>query len=330
MSDGAQFSHAGRLVAVVVTHNRVAQLEVTLARLLDADPVHLEKVVVVDNASTDGTAAWLAEQQDPRLEVLRSETNVGGAGGFERGMRHAAEAYDPDWIVVMDDDARPEPAALAAFHAATRSDAEGWAAAVYHPDGRICDMNRPSRNPFWHPAILRRTLTGKGRDGFHIGPAEYGGDAPVGIDGTSFVGFFVSRAGIARVGFPDGGLFIYGDDTLYTLGLTAAGGQILFDPAIRFEHDFTTQIDGDRRLRPMWKCYYHYRNLLMVYRLCSGPWFVLAGPAAALKWIAKVRHYPGERGLYLRVVGRAILDGLLGRRGLTFEQVREMAADRRP
>ncbi|WP_374328265.1 glycosyltransferase, partial [Paracoccus pantotrophus] len=54
------------IAAVVVTFNRLAHLEKTLARLL-AEP--LDHVVVVENGSTDGTREWLAGQGDPRLVV---------------------------------------------------------------------------------------------------------------------------------------------------------------------------------------------------------------------------------------------------------------------
>ena len=105
----------GRIVAVVVTHDRLAQLQVTLARLLASDPAHLAAVLVVDNASPDGTRDWLAGQGDARLHVLRMAVNGGGAGGFAAGMRHAMAHLAPDWVLVMDDDARPEPDALARF-----------------------------------------------------------------------------------------------------------------------------------------------------------------------------------------------------------------------
>lgn len=310
-----------QLVAIVVTHNRLEQLQITLGRLLESTPEHLHAVLVVDNASTDGTEDWLAGQFDPRLVVHRCAVNGGGAGGFETGMRLVVERFDPDWLVVMDDDARPYPGALSAFHASDRSAADAWAAAVYHPGGQICDMNRPSINPFWHRNVLWRTLSGKGRDGFHIGATEYASEHPHDIDGTSFVGFFISRQGIARVGYPDGTLFLYGDDVLYTLGLRQAGGRILFDPGLKFEHDFTTQSNEDRRLRPLWKSYYHYRNLFMVYRLCSGPFFALVAPAAALKWLSKLRYHHGERRAFVGYVLRALRDGLLRRTDVDHETV---------
>lgn len=317
-------TNLNRLVAVVVTYNRLAQLKITVGRLLECAPDELSTVLVLDNASTDGTADWLASMKDtdPRLDVLRNHRNTGGAGGFERGMRHAVTAYDPDWLVLMDDDGRPAPGVLGAFLASDRSGADAWAAAVYHPDDRICDMNRPSINPFWRRSVLFRTLLGKGRNGFHIGSAEYNADEPCDVDGTSFVGFFISRAGVQRAGYPDGRLFLYGDDVLYTLGLREKGGRILFDPTLKFEHDFTTIDEADRRFRPIWKSYYHYRNLLMVYRLCSGPFFALVFPAAAGKWLLKARYHQGERRIFVGLVLRALRDGLLSRTDVELETVR--------
>ncbi len=63
----------------------------------------------------------------------------------------------------------------------------------------------------------------------------------------------------------------------------------------------------------MWKCYFHHRNLLMIYREAAGLWFWLVLPLVALKWIAKFRHYGDERGTFLRLVARALRDGLLRR-----------------
>ena len=143
-----------RLVAVVVTYNRLDKLKDTIARLLQRPAEELAALVVVDNASTDGTRDWLTTLQDPRLDIQVSETNRGGAGGFERGMRRAMEAHAPDWLVVMDDDGRPAPGALAAFPALPVHDdpARAWAgvaAAVYFPTRGLFAMTRPSPHPYW-------------------------------------------------------------------------------------------------------------------------------------------------------------------------------------
>lgn len=75
-----------RLIAVVVTYNRLEKLQETVARLLDVPVDALEKVFVVNNASTDGTGDWLEVQRDPQLIVEHMPDNLGGACGFEHGM----------------------------------------------------------------------------------------------------------------------------------------------------------------------------------------------------------------------------------------------------
>lgn len=304
---------AHRLVAVVVTHDRFAQLQVTLARLLDSAAQDLDAVVVIDNAASDGTPEWLATQHDPRLVVHRLDANGGGAGGFAAGMKLARDRFDPDWLVVMDDDARPEPGALAAFHARDKEGIDAVAAAVYFPDGRICEMNRPSRNPFWHGREFLRTAL-NGRGGFHLRPSSYDKRDLVDIDVTSFVGFFVSRAGLKLAGLPDPGLFLYGDDGLYTLGLRQAGGRIAFDPLVRFEHDCTTFSTQQRgRFVPIWKVYYYHRNLLLLYRLAAGWMFWPALCLIVPKWIWKARAHGGQRQIYFTLLWRAVRDGLARR-----------------
>lgn len=322
--NASQIPDRDRLVAVVVTYNRLAKLRVTLQRLLAASAEELQAVLVVDNASDDGTGDWLAEQDDPRLLVVSSSRNLGGAGGFETGMRLAVDRFDPDWIVVMDDDARPLPGALETFHALPKTGWEAVAAAVYFPDGDICEMNRPSRNPFWHWREFRRTALGRGRSGFHVTPADYDGPG-MAVDVASFVGLFVSRAAIARVGYPDGRLFVYGDDGLFTLGLSAAGGAIGFEPSVRFEHDCSTFHGQRGRFRPLWKVYYYHRNLMLLYRMAAGWMFWPALLVVLPKWVSKIRHHGGDRRVYLKLLGRAVGDGLAGRTGVDHAEILALA-----
>lgn len=297
------------LAAVVVTFNRITQMQVTLTRLL-AEAV--DHVVVVDNGSEDGTRDWLATQTDPRLHLILPKENLGGAGGFELGLRETVERFDPDWIVVMDDDARPEPGTFAAFGAL---DHKGWdavAAAAYYPDGRICEMNRPAVNPFWNLGVFMRTLMGGGRMGFHLPDQVFDGPGQA-IDVASFVGLFLSRHAIATAGYPDGRLFLYADDSLYTLGLREKGLTIRFAPALRFEHDCSTFEGGARVYKPLWKVYYNYRNGLFLYHKAAGPWFWLVILIVVPKWAWNGRKYGADRGAFYRLLWRAVRDGVRSR-----------------
>nr|MDQ5807787.1 glycosyltransferase [Actinomycetota bacterium] len=97
--------------AVIVTRDRLALLEQCL-EAVRAQARRPDRVLVVDNASSDGTAAWLAEQDD--VEVLRLEENVGGAGGFHAGLERA-HREGAEWMWLMDDDTIPRPDALEAL-----------------------------------------------------------------------------------------------------------------------------------------------------------------------------------------------------------------------
>lgn len=308
------------VVAVLVTFNRKQQLEKTLQRLL-AEP--LSAIVVVDNGSTDGSREFLAACADPRLRIWMAPQNIGGAGGFEHGMRIAVTSFDPDWIMMMDDDARPYPGACAAMLEL----AKGWdivSAAVYQPDGQICEMNRPSRNPFWHwreaLATAVGTLFGRGREGFHIPNTAYESNESRPIDAASFVGLFVSRRVIERIGYPDGRLFIYGDDVDYCLRARKAGIKICFAPSVKFEHDCRTFSTG-RAYSPIWKVYYNYRNGIFMYRAAAGAWFWLVFPVILAKWTSMARHYGTQRRVFFRLLLRALRDGIAGRRDVPHPEV---------
>jgi GT2 family glycosyltransferase len=224
-------------------------------------------------------------------------------------------------MVVMDDDARPASGALDVFHTRDHNGWDALAAAVYFPDGRICEMNRPSRNPFWEKGGIWRVIKG-GRNGFHIRPAAYEDSSVIPIDVTSFVGFFISRRGLDLAGVPDPGLFLYGDDGLYTLGLSAAGGRIGFDPNLRFDHACSTFDDAQRgRFTPLWKVYYYHRNLLMLYRMAAGWMFWPALLVVLPKWLSKVRQHSGEQRVFLRLLWRAVRDGLAGRTSVPHAEI---------
>lgn len=306
-----------RIAAVVVTYNRLDQLRLSLPRLLASGP---DQVVVVDNASTDGTAAWLVAQDDPRLTVLSLPDNRGGAGGFEAGMDHLLRRNVPDWILLLDDDAWPDPVALRSFAALAPglpADTGAVAAAVFLPDGRIAEMNRPGYNPFWYPRKIIATLTRGNRAGFKLPDSAFAAQAPVmPVDNASFVGYFVARRAWETAGLPDGSLFIYGDDVLYSLRLRRRGLQILFAPAIRFVHDCGS-MDAHFVYRPLWKIYYHCRNGVEIARMAAGTLvFPLALAWYVTLWARRGRRCPpDERALYRRLMWQGIRDGLRGRRG---------------
>src|SRR5690348_13086589 len=101
MNASAEALAPGRVCAVVVTRDRRELLRRCLAAL-GGESRPPDGVLVVDNDSSDGTAQMVLTDF-PDVELLALKTNVGGAGGFARGMSQAHE-QGYDWLWLMDDD----------------------------------------------------------------------------------------------------------------------------------------------------------------------------------------------------------------------------------
>lgn len=314
-------------VAIIVTYNRLDALKLTLESTLRQA---FYKVVVVNNLSTDGTREWLDSLGDGKLDqerliTIHSKKNLGGAGGFHQGFHYAAEQLpQADWLVSFDDDAYPENGMLDTFNAADiPSEVGAVAAAVYLPSGQISEMNRPSRNPFWHlDEFLGASL--KGRHGFHVDDSAYKETLPMEIDASSFVGFFL-RLSLVReghIGLPRSELFIYADDIIYVLEMRKAGFKHLFLPSLRFSHDCQTLIEQQDVYHPLWKVYYLFRNRLEMYRIASGIFYPFLLLVKIPTFFSTVRYYEKhERKLFLRVAAKAIWDGLRRNYSKTHQQV---------
>lgn len=196
--------------AVVVTFNRLERLRECVSSLEAlTEPCDL---LVVDNASGDGTAAWLRQLSygGGRLEVLTLRENTGGAGGFNAGMRRACElGYDLLWL--MDDDCCPAPSSLAELLRAAASLDEcevpwGWLSSVaLWTDGTPCRMNKPKQ----HPDFARKLdLLGEG-----LLMAAH----------ATFVALLVPRGSVERYGLPIKEFFIWADDLEWTRRVSVRG-----------------------------------------------------------------------------------------------------------
>lgn len=67
----------------------------------------LQEVVVVDNASSDGTSALLA-QRYPKVTVLGMSENLGWGGAMRAGLAYAALQQRHDWVLMLDADSVPD------------------------------------------------------------------------------------------------------------------------------------------------------------------------------------------------------------------------------
>ena len=100
------------IAAVIVTYNRLELLKECIHAVLNQEK-QLCDLVIVDNASTDGTNDYLQtiSMDCERINCFRLDQNTGGAGGFYYGIRKGVEmGYEYIWI--MDDDTIPDPECL--------------------------------------------------------------------------------------------------------------------------------------------------------------------------------------------------------------------------
>jgi rhamnopyranosyl-N-acetylglucosaminyl-diphospho-decaprenol beta-1,3/1,4-galactofuranosyltransferase len=189
------------VAAVVVTFNRKELLAESLDALLRQTRI-LDRIFIVDQASTDGTGEMLRERsylQHPSITYSYSDRNTGGAGGFQRGVQMAYEAGF-DWIWLMDDDAIAEPGALQDM-------------LRYTVERNVCAV-----------ANAKMRLNGTLDEGhFVLEKGSALGSDPAYITFSSFVGLMVSRAAVAQIGFPKAEFFLQGDDTEYCIRLCKAG-----------------------------------------------------------------------------------------------------------
>ncbi|MDE6020493.1 MAG: glycosyltransferase, partial [Ruminococcus sp.] len=95
------------VAAVIVTYNRKELLEKNIEMLLK-QTMQFDKIFIIDNCSTDGTYDYLCEKgflSNSIFEYIKTESNIGGAGGFYTGTK-AAYDFGADWIILMDDDGK--------------------------------------------------------------------------------------------------------------------------------------------------------------------------------------------------------------------------------
>ena len=286
-----------RVCAVVITYNRKELLSECLAALL-AQTRAADEIVVVNNASTDGTADLLA-QAFSQVTTLNLTENVGGAGGFYEGMRWA-HACEFDWVWLMDDDTIAAPDALSELLAASdrfdrRERPEMLASKVVWTDGSLHSMN--ISNLKRHDP--ERMLLAAER-------------ATLSIRSTTFVSLLVHREAVERFGLPDASYFIWADDLEYTARVTRGGGGAALVPASVVEH--RTREPHTAVTATGGRFYFHVRNTLYMVR--GRSWSALEKITLLYLLAVTSAQYLAGGGAPLTVL-RGLRDGLRRRRART-------------
>lgn len=278
--------------AVVVTRDRQALL-VECLEAVRAQTRPPDRILVVDNASTDGTSQMLRDRY-PAVDVLVLATNEGGAGGFHEGLRRA-HADGARWIWLMDDDTIPTPSCLEglldAAHTVRAPTPALLSSTVVWTDGRLHPMNTPQLERERTEAVVAAGELG-------LMP----------LRAATFVSLLVESSAIELYGLPLRRYFLWSDDIEYTARIlrSAPGYLVPASVAVHKTGQPYTAVtaSGDR-------FYFHVRNTL--YMLRGTAWSAREKPnlvyglfASVLDYMRLHRFAPSA----MPVVLRGLRDGL--------------------
>lgn len=247
-----------KIEAVIVTYNRKEMLAKCLDAVLGQSLVP-DKVIVVDNHSTDGTKAYLQQAgylDRAEVTLLELSENSGGAGGFYEGMK-VARADGADWIWIMDDDVIPKEACLEALVTAGGNVCEAGekvsflASSVRGKNGEAMNVPKLNRKQFTKYTDWYRHLD----------------EGMVEIVKATFVSLLINGQAVQKCGLPWKPFFIWGDDSEYTQRLIRDFGPAYMvgkSEAIHMRErsdELSLVAEKNKKRIPMY--FYYYRNNLI-------------------------------------------------------------------
>jgi len=297
------------VVAVVVTHNRKALLVRCLEALLAQDAPC--DIAIVDNASTDGTKELLAERGFlgcPRIHYLRLVDNIGGAGGFHRGVQFAL-SVGWEWLWLMDDDSLPRKTALGCLleHASRGNDV--YASVALGTEDGLPRLSTPTA-----------PVGGKGQTMMDYDELS---QPVLEVSALPFVGFFIHRDLASRIGPPRPDLFIYWDDLEYTMRSRRAGARTFLVRDSVIDHPLPPRRvfrflgrDVVYRSLPPWKVYFDARNKIIVTREYQGVGLLPITVAGILFRAIRDCLFRSDPLKFFIAYGLGCMDGILNRPGL--------------
>ena len=280
------------LTVIIVNHNGGRYLDRCL-QALAAQSLHPRQAVLVDNASTDGSADQ-AERAFPWLCVIRCPENLGFAAANNLAVAHGEPS---EWLALLNPDAFPAPDWLATLQQATRDYPQY---AVF--GSRLLDAANPTQldgaGDCYHGSGLawRRW---HGRSAATQGLRVEEIFAP-----CAAAALYRRRAFLEANGF-DERFFCYMEDVDLGFRLRLLGYRCLYVPAAVVHHIGS----GLTGMRSAFATYHGHRNLVWTYcKNMPAPWFWLYLPAHLLLNLLSI-PWLGWRGQG-RVILRAKWDAL--------------------
>lgn len=229
--------------AVVVTYNRLPFLKEVIQALQNSATI-VDHIIIVDNNSNQETFDYLTALGD-QIEYVRLDENIGGAGGFNRGVRYFMEHTNDEFVWLMDDDTVPNATTLTELVTfAKQTPNFGFLASdVRWTDGTRAKMNNPA------PKNRLKKIPEDATE-----PEE--------LMNATFVSLLMKRDIINQIGLPITEFFIWGDDIEFTeRAARIAPGY--FVPAAKVTHKMAANVGSNimnDSLDRLPRYFYSYRN----------------------------------------------------------------------
>jgi GT2 family glycosyltransferase len=191
------------------------------------------EVVVVDNASGDGSAAAVRERF-PRVAVVANAENVGFSRANNQGLRLGSGEY----VLVLNSDAEIAPGCVEALAAVldARPDVGIVGPRTRFPDGRIQVSFGPMLTPRaeWRQRrLVRGVAEGDPRILREVEALAASEREPAWVSGSCFL---ARRRALLSVGLFDEDFFLYEEDVDLCIRVAAAGWRIVYTPAAEVVH----------------------------------------------------------------------------------------------
>ena len=292
--------------AVVVTFNRRLLLEKCIGTLLQ-QTYALQRILIINNASTDDTHEWIHASgllRHPQLTYHLTKENLGGAGGFAIGLQIALE-MGADWVWMMDDDAEPETNALSELMKIADEPSTIYGSLAVH-----------GTETAWNTTLLLDDGSQRLIHNINEVPDK------VRVQFLPFLGILVTRSLVDKIGLPDAEFFIAADDVEYCLRAKRAGAEIIIAGKSRINHPkscsqtFIMPWGAFVYLRlPPWKRYYDTRNRLLIARKYHGYRLVTQTlPGSLVRLVFALCCEPHKLAQFWGFAA-GLFDGLLGIKG---------------
>lgn len=282
--------------ALIVTYNRLEKLKKCIDNLLHVDAI--QNIFIINNHSTDDTQEFLnnLEINNKRIVVFNLEKNLGGAGGFNYGLKKYMLFGSSEYIWVMDDDTIPNVESLNKMlveFIKVPSEKRGYVTGrVVWRDGKDALMNIP----------IRKDTSKTYSDQF------------LELESASFVGILFSKNAIYKVGYPILDFFIWGDDVEYTqritkfglLGIQVKDAIILHDMEKNSDTNILYENSNISRIN---RYFYDFRNRIYLSKKYGNVYKTLLGRVV---WLIKILVYRNKyKMLKINILIKGTLAGLL-------------------